>query len=194
MLSVLKNKVEEFSVTTSIIPAHIETFEACERADAAILMTDTISYFWPKWVLRRALVAIHRMLLPGGVLTVDVGLWAGYEGESRREEWTIQADALTTVTTTYSASILPFDKRELDRAPILFRSETLSFMASKGERWQCASRQSVLHALKLSELLAVANDAGFVLALANIPGNSSPIQLSGTEVCYRRLYLSFVPA
>lgn len=139
--------------------------------DSIILMTDTVSYVWPQKTLARLARKVRSSLRAGGVVVLDIGLWAGFEGERREESWTEEANNLT-VSATCIGTLVPLAGRGGDE---LARLEELSFRGKSKELRLYASQQKILHAFTFDGIRDFWQELGFGLALCVVPGGREEV-------------------
>lgn len=167
-----------------IVNSSFETFDPVQRFSAVIAMTDTLSYVLPETQLNEFLQQVYDCLEPGGVFVLDVGLWSGYSGESRAEQWACMSGAWQ-ITASYTATVAEGGERgRLSR-----KVETLTFEGSRPGQLVERSQQRETAAFSTAYLFETLSKAGFVYKSAVEPGALTPIELDSHFV--KRAFLSF---
>lgn len=183
MLAVLERlpEVKQGAVATANIP--FEAFETAEPVDAVLAMTDTLSYVFPTVRLRHFLRNVAAILRPGGIFVVDVGVWAGYVGESRQERWGSESEGWM-ITAEYSAHVTEAEESSLFGR----RMESLTFQATNPGMSVERSQERETHAFTERSLTNLAQEFGLLLRGRLEPGQQAPAQ-SGKLA--KRLFFCF---
>jgi SAM-dependent methyltransferase len=141
-----------------IQPTAIEVFESKQGFDVVLLLTDVVSCLWPRFRLESALAKTRQLLQAGGLLILDCALWTDGEFE-RSESWETNTNSgIVRATCTASVCRLNHDAG----GGFTFRLEVLTFHADEPDRLIQYSRERVMHAFRIQDLVGMVERAGFV--------------------------------
>jgi SAM-dependent methyltransferase len=155
MRFVLERRLDALGkVGAVLIPSPFEDVILEAQCDVAVLLTDVISYVFPRARLRRFLASLAASIRPGALAIFDLAIFAGYPDEARAERWSVQRpDGI--VTASCAARLWP---SETD-APL--RIEVLEFIKSAETGSYEGRREAILHAFTPSRLIEILNEFGF---------------------------------
>jgi SAM-dependent methyltransferase len=186
-LEVLESRSERLARADgqlALVRGPFETFDAGEPIDAVIAMTDTLSYVIPEPRLNQFVAQAAASLRAGGVLIVDAGVWSGYDGESRSEQWSAIYEGWA-LAASFSASVCR--DRGTD-GTFARKVETLAFEARRGSQLVDRSRLVETFAFDHAGLVALMGSHGLTSASSAPPGATpAPVDRGAGK----RLFYSF---
>lgn len=190
MMEVLQRKVnllsDDIRDRFTLVNERFEDFEPSRSFDSIIVMTDTISYVWPCNLLKRFVKRAHSVLREGGVVVLDLGLWARYEGEGRDESWTTEFESVL-VSARCKATVISLCQS--DNKNELARLEELIFQGRSNNLCVYTSRERILHAFTFDDIRSVWQENGFEPSLCIIPGTSNIVDIENSY--HKRLLMAF---
>ncbi len=133
----------------SLVPPTVEV-------DSVIMMTDTLSYIWPRQFARQTIKHVSKLLAPSGTLLIDIALWND-DDWNRQEEWTNHYSNLV-VRAACNCVVIPAPPSIVSNGQ--WRIEELLFRCSP--RQGSARKVSALNAFSFADLDRLLADEGFL--------------------------------